>query len=465
MKDKIQFSLLIFGIALFAFLGGNLTASLKVWPFPALYDATRTLWGMVKLVKQTSYIGQITETTTLPPADAAKNRWTLLDTSAPRLPILINGGLNQFLEMCPGKGCLAVVYGADGKAVTSIPFFADKLYAADITKGAYPHEMVAFDPFVNSRPIGVELYSNGDVLASFQSYGTVFPFAMGISRVAPNGEPRWTRYDYSHHWTYVRPDDVAYVPSLKIGEKSIALTLGDGPYFEKMELACDTNRPQLDTVNVVDGAGKVVEEIDVTSMLVKSNWMGILPETSDPCDPLHLNFATPLTTPAGPGLNPGDLVVSLRNLSRFMILDRETRQIKRMVGGTFIQQHAVQQLQGSKFLIFDNHGGDAEGPASRVIELDLATGQERRVFPNALTPPAYARLFTDKAGHIDVSPDRTRLLTSFSLTGRGFEIDIASGRLLSIYDHLHDVSTVENASDNQKKHAVRYNLFGMSYAR
>ncbi|MEO1249925.1 MAG: hypothetical protein AAFW76_08810, partial [Pseudomonadota bacterium] len=158
-------------------------------------------------------------------------------------------------------------------------------------------------------------------------------------------------------------------------------------------------------------------------------------------------------------------VVSLRNLSRFAVLDRETRQIKHMVAGGFLQQHSVHHLTGSKFLILDNRGGDAFGPASRIVEVDLATGGERRVFPNADTPEPFREVFTDLSGYLDISPDRQRVLASFTQAGRAFEVDIASGRLLAYYDNVHNVSSMSDATDEQRQQAVRFAIYGMSYLR
>ncbi len=156
-------------------------------------------------------------------------------------------------------------------------------------------------------------------------------------------------------------------------------------------------------------------------------------------------------------------MLSLRNLSRFAIYDPVNKAIRRVVAGGFVQQHSVNHLSGSKFLIFDNRGGDALGPASRVVELDIATGVERRIFPNAGTPSEYANVFSDTAGYLDISPDRNRALASFTNAGRAFEFEISSGRLLAVYDNLHDISSLEELSEEHGQHAGRFSIYGMSY--
>ena len=156
-------------------------------------------------------------------------------------------------------------------------------------------------------------------------------------------------------------------------------------------LECRTDRPQLDTIQILDGTGGLVDEIELVPIFLRSNWAWLLAESTDFCDPLHLNYIDEIGANAGLGLAAGDLVLSLRNLSRFVIFDPKTRKIKRIVSGGFLRQHSVRHLYGSKFLIFDNRGGDELGPPSRIVELDLATGVERRIFPNADTPKAYSK--------------------------------------------------------------------------
>ena len=230
-------------------------------------------------------------------------------------------------------------------------------------------------------------------------------------------------------------------------------------------LECGTDRPMLDTIQVIDGAGGLVEEIELVPIFLRSNWAWLLAESTDFCDPLHLNYIDVIGANAGPGLAAGDLVLSLCGLSRFVIFDPKTRQIKRVISGGFVGQHSVHHLYGSKFLIFDNHGGDERGPPSRIVELDIATGVERRIFPNADTPKAYSEVFSDTAGYLDISPDRSRVLASFTHAGRAFEVDIKSGRLLAVYDNVHDISSVPDVLEDERQHAVRFSIYGMRYLR
>lgn len=450
-----------------AFIGGSLTAYFDIFPYPKIEDALRTLEAIVteeEEQEQGTHVGRFIGSEDFPADDVASRRWTILDDSVPRLPVVAFGGLNQYLELCPEHGCVAVTFDSEGQVTHSWPYKPVDIYDANITDD-YPHEMLSFNPLENVYPIGVLKYPDGDLLVNFQSRGDIFPFGMGVSRVGQDGEPVWTRFDYSHHWSNLREDGIALVPGLRIARENLKFNIGPESSPKEHTLKCRSKRPQLDTIQMIDESGELTDEIDLVPIFVESNWSGLLAETTKTCDPLHLNYIDVIGPDGGPGLDEGDLVISLRNLSAFAILDPEARKIKRVVSGGFVQQHAVHHLTDSKFLIFDNRGGDAWGPASRIVELDLATGVERRVFPNANTPEPYVEAFTNRAGHLDISPDRSRVLASFTHSGKAFEVDIASGRLLAVFENLHDVSSLSELSDEEKENAGRFSIYGMSYIK
>ena len=85
----------------------------------------------------------------------------------------------------------------------------------------------------------------------------------------------------------------------------------------------------------------------------------------------------------------------------------------RLVRGSFTRQHSVQHLEGSTFVMFDNQSGKE---LSRLLAVDLATGLETTVFPNANTP-ANPHLYSRVAGNVSVSPDRRRAVVSYSNAG------------------------------------------------
>ena len=202
----------------------------------------------------------------------------------------------------------------------------DELEEAGVDDEEYPYELAIDHSFArDAYPVGIERYANGDLLVTFQMGATAHPFGGGVARVDRDGRPVWYRRDYSHHWPQLLEDGTALVPGTRVGDESITFEQPDG---EVATIRCDSDDPYLDTVNVVDGDGKLLKRIDLVDALVSSKFAFVLRHTRSACDPLHLNFIHLLGDDAAGayGIAPGDLVVSLRNLSAFAILDTESGQ-------------------------------------------------------------------------------------------------------------------------------------------
>ena len=279
-----------------------------------------------------------------------------------------------------------------------------------------------------------------------------FPYAGGVARIDRDGRVLWYRRDYSHHVPHLADGDVALVPSLRIGEGPIRLPrqMGMGAWAWARDCR---RRPYLDFVHVIDGEGRLLEEVSVFDALVESRY-GPLLRNANPCDPTHLNFVHQVREDAGggAGVEAGDLVVSLRNLDAFGILDRDDHRLKRLVRGTFFQQHSVTHLEGTKFLMFDNLGGDGVHGPSRLLLVDVAEGTEHTVFPNGATPGHLQDLFSRTHGHISVSPDRRQVFVTFWREGKAVEVRLADGAVLSVFTYR----------DRERRAKVRY-LHGVRY--
>jgi hypothetical protein len=221
-----------------------------------------------------------------------------------------------------------------------------------------------------------------------------------------------------------------------------------------------------DTIKVIDGNGNLLKEISVLNSINSSLEATVLTRTTDTCDPTHLNYVDKLV--ARPGSGPespydGDYVVSLRNLSAFALIDRGGT-LKRVFTGTFKQQHSVHHFKELQFLMFDNQGLSTKDRAvSRLLLVDLSTGVEKTVFPTPNTPDEYLGMYSEAASYIDISPDKKRVWISYSDEGRAVEVDVETGRILSLYSSLHDVSTIKELSNKDETAAI-FRLYGLSYA-
>ncbi|WP_193143390.1 MULTISPECIES: arylsulfotransferase family protein [unclassified Meridianimarinicoccus] len=465
MSKILPFLTFLIGAVIVAFGAGIAVNEFKLPPYPTIASGAKTLLYTYKGLNAPPYLGQfVGPAPDVPPAEAAANRFEAIDPAAAGLPetLLITGGLNEFLEHCPEDGCLAVEVDRAGTVTHAIPYRPDEIFAADITDGSFYREGVPPDPRLIKRPIGLKPYANGDYLVSFQTTGNMFPFSGGLARIDRDGHPLWYRFDYSHHWVNVMPDGRIIIPDLVLEEGDWEVGIGTrGRIYDQY---CETGRPQVDGIHILDGDGAVLQRIDVDKALRESRWAPLMSQTPVPCDPLHINYVDVLdyTAPGGV-LEPGNLVVSLRNLSMVAIMDPDTGAVLDVVRGSFMQQHAVQQLRGSKALVFDNWGGAGNGHGSRLLEIDLAGGPERQIFPDPDALQTGRPLFSFRAGHLSISPETDRALVSFTEDSVGVEVDLASGAPVMTWTSLHDLSGLEQATEAQKSAATRAKLFGMYY--
>lgn len=400
------------------------------------------------------------------PESAAANRIQFLDGESISESVLWYGGRFQFIELCPEWGCLAVEFTAAGEVAHAYPLRPDALEqaASEATVDEFPFELAPTFSFSKDvHPIGMSRFPNGDLLVVFHTDHTAFPYGAGIARIDRAGYPVWFRRDYSHHWPRIEEDESILVTGMLIENESISFPIEGTGLTARID--CGSNRPYLDTVNVIDGDGRLVESIDIVSALVDSPFAGVLEYTQNNCDPLHLNFVDRIGEDTGGawGMSPGDLVVSMHGLSAFAILDGDSGRVKRFVRGSFFQQHSVRHLDGTRFLMFDNRGTDGVYGPSRLLLVDLANGRETTIFPNDSTPESLGDLFSLFHSKIDISPDRRRVMVVFTQRGIAVEVRLSDGAALNVFRSLHDVSSFEQFSGERATQSAVFKMYGLDY--
>lgn len=371
---------------------------------------------------------------------------------------LLSGGLYQYLDYCPDRGCIAVEVARDGKLVHAYPYRPREFEAHEIV--SLPYEEVLFRFGKDAYPIGFVKLPGGDLIVSFQQWST-YPFAGGVARVRPDGSVAWFRHDYSHHWPRLLPDGNIAVPAMRIGNSDLSV-----PLARKVALRvhCD-GKIEDDIVRILTPEGRSLQEISVLDAFLHSPYRGMINRGAE-CDPLHLNYIAPVTKgiiALYPDVAPDDLVVSLRNLDAFGILGRGDSRLKHLFTGTFLRQHAVQPLgQSATMLIFDDHGADWHAGPSRFLTYDLANHHERTLLPDADMPRG---MFSDTAGDISVSPDLSRAVVASTLAGRAFEVRLSDGKVLTRFNNIHDLRDVSAAGDARNRSAARFTLYTAEYVR
>ena len=459
--------LFVVAIALTLFTYGVLVGKNQWFPYSIIVSGIKTESA---LLKTTSDRGRFRKFIDVSPEIALPNRIEFIADNKLDDSVLWYGGRFQFTEYCPEYGCLAVEYTNTGEVAHAYPLRPDELEKAAVSSEEFPYEISPSFSFArDTGPIGISRYPNGDLLVIFHHRNdNVFPYGGGVARIDRDGYPIWFRRDYSHHHPYLLDNDVALVPGFRLSDQSITLSIrGKGDDEPKLVKLCRSKSDKLliDTVKIIDGDGQLLQEIDLIDVLQKSHLSAVLLHTSRSCNPLHLNYIHRLREDVGGawGMAPGDLVVSLRNLSAFAILDREQGHVKRLVQGTFFQQHNVRHLTGSTFLMFDNLGSDQIGGPSRLLMIDLANGQETTLFPNDNTPEPLRGLFANVAGKIDISPDRRRVIVVFTYQGVAVEVRISDGTVLNVFTALHDVSDLDQFLAEAGQKTALFKLIGIDY--
>ena len=337
---------------------------------------------------------------------------------------------------------MAVEYAGQGDARRTWPFRADLLSAAATASERPPAWQMT--PGVAAGdvmlPFFVTPYPNGDLLVSFRYAAYHWPGVAGVARVGQDGRPLWFAVDgYSHHEGVVAAGDTVWIPGHLFPGPRV-----DVPSLEDHQWMCRRS-VRMDRVNVLDENGALVDSVSVVDAFLRSRWAPVMRDAR-PCDPFHLNSVALVGEDVSglPGVRPGDLVLSLRNLDAFAIVDREARVVTRYVQGTFEAQHSVKHLGGSRFVLLDNRGGDIQRDGvwrkySRVLVLDLADGSETVVFPKNPGQDPLCCIYSYFQGQISISPDRMRVIASFSQAGKAVEVRIADGRALAEFNFVHDM--------------------------
>lgn len=398
--------------------------------------------------------------------DVTRGRVEFLADHRLEEPVLMKGEIGTYLDYCPGPwGCLAAQHSRLGAVERVWPFLPDEIERANVASGSdYPHERPLGWSFSDSVRTFNIARLHDDLIVVFD-FADTFPGQGGLARVGPDGKPRWHRKDYSHHWPQVIDEDLILVPSRHVRHSSLSYEAGKGHRRRTMQISCG-RKIKEDQVNMVNGRGELLEQIPIFDSIAQSIHAGRLASTYNQCNPTHLNFVHMLGADAdvGAGLAPGDLVISVRNINAFGVLDGHNRRLKRLVRGSFHRQHAVQHWKQARFVMFDNHGTDGNLGPSRLLMVDLETGEEATLFPTDSTPMNLRLGYSMIKGQLDISSDKRRALITDTWNGRALEIRLADGEVLNVFHSVHDVSGLADVPQSLTQHPGLIQLYGIYYA-
>lgn len=454
--------LFLAAVILLAFAIGWRAGAFEICPHAILSNAYKTAKTQIDWLTGKDFVIRNIRFVDVVPDRVEVHRFEFVAADALTDPIRVLGGLGQFAEYCPGHaGCLAVEYAGKGVVQHAYPYRPEEIEKTSPLVDLPYEQPLGFSMRDGVYPMSASRYANGDLLIVFQSFGS-FPYGRGVARIDRDGWPIWYRRDYSHHEPYIAAGDVGMVPNMRIGRGPRVYYRTRTPQRAKLEVFQCKNS-FLDLVHVIDGEGQLLKEISIIDALNESPYAPILRQTR-PCDPTHLNSVHELNQSAGGGEGrTGDLVVSLRNLSAFGILDGDTYRLKRLVRGKFFSQHSVKHLKGSRFLMFDNWGREGTHGPSRLLMVDIANGAETTIFPNDRTPEHLRNLYSNYRGAISISPDRRRVFITFTKESKAIEVRISDGAVLTVFNFLHDIRRLDSLPGEAKTRAAALKLKTIHY--
>ena len=255
---------------------------------------------------------------------------------------------------------------------------------------------------------GATLLDNGDLVFNFEH--------LGLVRLDPKGVVVW-RLPYQTHHSVRRGDDGnLWVCGQKERTEPLPGLPSLAPPFVE------------DMVLVVSPDGKVLKEWSVPELLRANGRQGLLClanqdnfSTATSGDVTHLNHVEPFPNNLQAAFfQPGDVLLSLRNINTVLVFDSRTGAIKFACTGLFVRQHDPHFVDGNTLSVFDNNcvGAPGESSQSRIAFITAPDQVVKTYFGGTPSHPFFSPIL----GRHQWLANGNLLITD-SCAGRAFEID------------------------------------------
>lgn len=277
------------------------------------------------------------------------------------------------------------------------------------------HERLPLNPPFNEWDLeihGATALPDGSVI--FNSYYV-------LVKLDKCGRLMWKRPYGTHHSIFLSEDETYWIPSMIVHDASVeAFPQIEPPFIE-------------DTVLQLSKSGEILREISVPQLLLRNELGGILFPTRTYNKPFpeqiygftHLNDIEVLQTAiAGrfPLFEPGDVLVSLRDVNLLVLFDPDTLKVKWYKTGPWQRQHDPDFLPNGKISVFNNNddtskdGGIFGG--SSIMLVDPADGATQVLYGQRVG----THFYTDEMGKDQHLPNGNFLVTE-AKAGRAFEFN------------------------------------------
>ena len=331
-------------------------------------------------------------------------------------------GLEPTRHLVPGRGEKGGFVSIDRKRMAP----GNRLIAGLTASRATLHGIVLYDPDgkeLHHWPVdyaeldpdgkspanvflhGLEVFEDGSIIVNFDA-------GMALARVGPCGEIRWVNRGIYHHvvsrsfdgtiWTWRGSDDM------------VQLDPDTGQILDEISLLDDVVLP-----NQLQGVFAIRTPSDENELIVKG---GVF-HAND------IEALSPALAAAFPMFEPGDLLISLRNVNLVAVIDPKSRDVKWWSIGPWHRQHDPDFLPDGMISVFNNNMGLGH---SQIVRIHPQTGDYKVVLEGSDEFPFYTWY---RGTHETLS--NGNILVTESQAGRIFEVD-SDGNLVWTFNNDFD---------------------------
>lgn len=273
---------------------------------------------------------------------------------------------------------------------------------------------------------GCLLLENGDLVFNYEGCGLI--------RLNAQSEVVWRLPYQTHHSIALDDDGNLWVGGLRFYTEAQP----DYPRYAPPFYA--------DTLVKVSPAGELLEEWSLPQLLEDNGLTGLLEisqlkhPATEYTDHLHLNDIEPFPGGMAPGFfGPGDIAVSMRNVSTVFVFEHATGRIKFVTTGKFLRQHDPDFVDGNHLTVYDNNYIEAgidlpdDVRRSRIVEVSAPDNVTSVIYEGSKESPFYSGIM----GKHQWLANGNLLITE-SMGGRAFELNPAGEIVWEFVNYIDD---------------------------
>ena len=253
------------------------------------------------------------------------------------------------------------------------------------------------------RPYGLHLFTNGNLLISSDSENSISTLML----INKNSKILWKKINSIHHWFDVYDEKIYYSNRKFINLEKIKKKYSN---LKSNFLDCKKNTitdepTKYENIIISNLKGEVIKEIDILKLVLQNENLNYL--INDCIDPLHINDVQIIKTKISNkkiNINPGDIMISIRNMNTVIFLDKINFEIKWYLCCTFHRQHSPKINKNNNLVLFDNLGSLY---FSKISEINLFKKNIVGSFYGNINNYGKKELFfSDSRGFLDLSYDK-----------------------------------------------------------